>query len=55
MIKALLTDLMRNIVFSMKIHNVLHISIIQKVGEHRSECTEIAWSQLTDTGKFNKD
>ena len=28
---------------------------VQTVGEHRSESNEIASSQLTDTGEFNKD
>ena len=27
----------------------------QKIREHRSERSEIASSQLTDTGKYNKD
>ena len=30
-------------------------SEFQKVGEYRSERNEIASSQLTDTGEFNKD
>ena len=39
-----------------RLNSVYNIALnIQKVREHRSERNEITSSQLTNTGKFNKD